>query len=97
MSERAAPHRETTSHAAYRSRGKTWDHIDLLRKEAGLTADEIPDGAITVGDYAERYGIPHRTADEQLKKLVKQGALKTGKALVIRVGYRRWVSYFWPA
>ena len=76
-------------------KGKPWDHIDLLRKEAGLSADEVPDGAITVEDYAGRYGISRKTAEQQLRRLVKQGALKTGKALTVRTGQSPTARFRW--
>jgi len=70
----------------------SWDQIDALRTEAGLAYD-APEGAVTVYDWAKRYGLTRKGAQNQTAALVRAGKLKAGWAL--RNGTR--LRVYWPA
>lgn len=73
------------------------DELDALRAAAGLVGDDVPAGALTVKDWAERFGIPLQTADNEVARLVARGLLCVGKKR-IQCGYRSGlVNHYWKA
>jgi hypothetical protein len=76
----------------------SWDAIDAARSVAGIAADDCPPGAFTVEEYATKYGIPRPTAEDQCKRMVRAGALKTGRSYgVTRAGRHTLLIRYWPA
>lgn len=72
-----------------------WDEIDRLRHESGMNGDDAPPDAFTNRDYAAKYGLPIKTANDQLARLVAAGRLKTGKVLAPTSGGYRMVRVYW--
>jgi len=66
-----------------------WDQADRLRHASGMNGDHARPEAFTNRDYAAKYGLPIKTASDQLARLVLAGRLKTGKVLAPTAGGRR--------
>jgi hypothetical protein len=56
-----------------------WGKLDALRGESGL-ADDAPEGAFTVNQWAERDGLTRSSAEREVEQLVKAGKLQSGRA-----------------
>lgn len=77
------------------SKPDPWGQIDAMRRANGWEWDDVPPHAFTAQDYARRYGLSFTRAAEQLRALVEQGAICSGKKLVNRGNGRRVVRFFW--
>jgi len=71
----------------------SWDDMDQARAAAGLALDDVPDGAASVKEWAERYGMRDRAAANELDGLVRGHVLQCGWT---RRGHRR-LRVYWPA
>jgi hypothetical protein len=71
-----------------------WDQVDRLHT-SGMNGDNAPPDAFTNRDYAAKYGLPIKTASDQLARLVLAGKLKTEKVLAPTSGGRRMVRVYW--
>ena len=75
----------------------TWDQVDSLRTLAGMGSDDVPPGAFTIPEYAAKYGVPYRTAADQLARLARAGSLKTGrKRAMLPSGRQGLMRFYWP-
>lgn len=73
------------------------DELAALRAEAGLLGDDVPPGALTLKDWAERFNLPLPTAANEVSRLVSRGLLCMGKKR-IRCGFRSgMVKHYWKA
>lgn len=75
-----------------------WEQMDALRASSGLVGvQEVPEGAVSLLDYSEQYDLAIPTARNQVRRMVKERKLQTGKKLVVTGdGRRRLVNYYWP-
>lgn len=74
----------------------TWGDIEAMRAEAGLSLKPVPSGAFSVADYSKQFGLPRSTAQQQLKRLVSAGKLKSGKrAATDAAGRRFYEACYW--
>ncbi len=51
-----------------------WEQLERVRREA--LEQERPQDSFTVLEYAERFGLPERTAYAQVKKLLAKGRIE---------------------
>ena len=51
-----------------------WENLDAARIEA--VANQRPPDSFSTLEYETKYGLPHSTAKEQLRKLCAAGVLK---------------------
>ena len=63
-----------------------WESFDVARVRA--VASRPPD-SFTTAEYEVKYGLPHSTAKEQLRKLCKVGVLKR-----VEISYPRRLVFF---
>lgn len=73
------------------------DELDALRAEAGLVGDDVPAGALTLKDWAERFNIPLKTADNEVSRLVARGLLSMGKKRIWCGSRSGLVKHYWKA
>ena len=74
----------------------TWGDIEAMRAETGLSLKPVPSSAFSVADYSQRFGLPRSTAQQQLKRLVSTGKLKSGKrAATDAAGRRYYEACYW--
>jgi len=69
-----------------------------LRVQVGIAStDQVPAGAFTIPEYAAKYGVPYRTAADQLARLVSAGRLRTGKKRATAPSGRQGLMrFYWP-
>lgn len=66
-----------------------WDAIAKMRQVEPRV--EVPDGAITVMDFAERFGVSRSSAQEELNAMLHAGKMRRGKRPGAHKGY-----WYWP-
>jgi hypothetical protein len=58
-----------------------WGALDAIRK-AVVVSSERPANSFTTGEYAARYNLPPKTADRQLREMVRVRGIQVRKCLV---------------
>jgi DNA-binding MarR family transcriptional regulator len=75
----------------------SWDVLDTLREESGM-AEDAPEGAFTVSQWAERYGLTRSSSEREVERLVKAGKLQSGRARRRGTdGRLSMMRVYWPA
>ena len=58
-----------------------WRVFDKARQEYGFKSDDVPDKAVTIYDFMERYGLSYTAARYQLDRMVSTGGLRSGRKI----------------
>lgn len=65
--------------------------FSVIEKELGKMRDAPPEGAFTINDIVEKYGVSRSTVKSILDRMQRDGDLRSGMYLV----RGRWIRYFW--